>query len=469
MKAYLELEFHHGVMLSYLPWYALAQLSRCNHFYRRVCRCHVWSTAKKETISWTKQDTEKKCPDCSQQHQWCLYHATARNDLTPGFSACQPPLDTLQFEGVSISPLYRAWLYWNFPYFSAWEVVNCAAGSVDSRHISDPWRSPPLQREETQRLHILAFLVQLVVNRSIFDEHALHNILVLFGVFEKDPSCQKEENLALESASDSSDGGSNEEISLYQLRSELLNFCQNARVVAEDLCFSERLVVTTRMEVMMKRASLEDCNRAASDAFPMLGTRAFLLDRRRRDARSTVEVLRAVLVAKLSEALLEMLHSTLTLGREAATRQPSASVLGWAHDVVASMISCEVMKEYIFVSDAYVTGESAMPRSSHTLWRPTECADADASKMSRVSEVLYHIMWLDNSDLREKVWAGDARVEVTKFDVDTVRYYETFNKEYGNIPGGVNVNDFRRPPREADGDYVRDGRLVLFLQGTLVR
>jgi len=419
-------------------------------------------------MSWTKQDTEKMCPDCSQPHQWRLYHATA--DL--GFSDCQPPLDTLQFEGVSISPLYRAWLYWSFPFFSAWEVVTCAVGSNDSGHISDPWRSPPLQGEETQRRHILAFLVQLVVTRSIFDEQALHNILVLLGVLGEDPSCQEEENLALESASESSDGDGNEEISLHQLRSELLYFCKKSRVVAEYLCYSERLVSTTRMEVMMKRASLEDCNQAASDVFPMLGTRAFLLDRRRRDARSTAEVLRAALVAKLSEAFLEVLHSTLTLDRKAAMRKrnPIASVLGWAHDVVASMISCEVMKEYLFVSDAYLTGESAMPRSSHTLRRPTECtSDADASKMSRVSEVLYDLMWLENYDLREKVLAGDARVKVTKFDVDTVSYYETFRMEYGNIPGGVSVNDFQRPPREANGDYVSGSQLVLFIQGTLVR
>jgi hypothetical protein len=76
-------------------------------------------------------------------------------------------------------------------------------------------------------------------------------------------------------------------------------------------------------------------------------------------------------------------------------------------------------------------------------------------------------MWLENYDLREKVLAGDARVKVTKFDVDTVSYYETFRMEYGNIPGGVSVNDFQRPPREANGDYVSGSQLVLFIQGRL--
>lgn len=451
------MELHREGTLSYLSWHALSRLSLCNSFLRKVCRDHVWAVARAEADAWTPTEPREPCADCGDAHDWRWYQPEAEYPVrskSRSWSACQPLLGNLHFGGsIRVSPLYRAWLYWDWSFFCAWEVLSAASGAdEDCPQISDPWRDPSMCQQKKKKL-VIDFLVQLVSSRAIFDEQVLRDVLTLLGVL---------------------DGGRGGEANPQRrLVAPIEDYpewmrCAGHHIYHSSLqarCVPMGRAPWNRIFSSMQNATLEACERVAFSALPELGARAFLLDHQRRDARSSLASLRSDIVEKLSEAIFSELHTTLLLRpseKRKKRRAPSvcAAFVGWAFDIFAGMIAAESMQEYMLASERHVNGEKAMPSACEKLWRPRKTPDLLPS--ASMLKVLREVMWEHNDEFRERVLVGDAKVRVTRLDVDTISFFGFFEEKYASMASCLRVNEFPAPlPGTKEGD------LVLFVEGTL--
>jgi hypothetical protein len=78
------------------------------------------------------------------------------------------------------------------------------------------------------------------------------------------------------------------------------------------------------------------------------------------------------------------------------------------------------------------------------------------------------VMFIHNEALVYKVRQGNMRVRITKFDVDTTSFFQTFMDEYGSRDGCVLHNGFAYPTKTSTGEWVRDGSLVVYIEGHCV-
>jgi hypothetical protein len=127
-----------------------------------------------------------------------------------------------------------------------------------------------------------------------------------------------------------------------------------------------------------------------------------------------------------------------------------------------------VMDEYMVITRPYVDGEDFTPTAAQKLWRTSDVKDVEESKSTRGKEVLHDVMWIRNEALVYKVRQGNMRVRITKFDVDTSSGHQTFMDEYGSRDVCVLHNGFADPTKTSTGEWVRDGSLVVYIEGHCV-
>jgi hypothetical protein len=240
-----------------------------------------------ESLSWCRgisiQD-RTYCEHCEDDHDWSTYDIY--HEMT--CSRCQPPLEVLHFGAFHISRLYRAWLYWKAPYFSSWEVVTCASDQCGKKQIADPWGKPQCN-SDIKRDRVVAFLVELVCSKLIFDDEHLCSILDLLGVLETGDTVQADE------------GDTVQDDKCDILADRLLR-----AVGAGNLLDWGRLMRITRK---LRNITLSECESVVTSGLvESLATRAFLLHRFCRDALSCRRWVLEDLVHLLSNEILDTLY-----------------------------------------------------------------------------------------------------------------------------------------------------------------
>jgi hypothetical protein len=175
---------------------------------------------------------------------------------------------------------------------------------------------------------------------------------------------------------------------------------------------------------------------------------------------------RSVLIDLVCAAILQALHSTLTrqlvkVKRSKKKRSVFTSVLGWADELCRDVLLSSPMSEYVHVvTIPYSKGEHALP-ACQQLWK-VETKPSTTEEPHGFKE-LHEIMHIRNGDLRKRVRRGDARVTVSKFDVDNWGYHGEFEKQYGQLEGCWRYNGFEKPPPSTEFS----ARLVVFVAGWL--
>jgi len=400
-----------------------------------------------ESSSWCRGISIRDityCEQCKDDHDWSTYDIY-HHKMTESCFRCQPPLEVLHFGPFHISRLYRAWLYWNAPYFSSWDVVTCASDQCNYKEIADPWGNPQCNRD-IKRDRCVAFLVELVCSKSIFEDEHLRSILDILGVLETGDTVQADE------------GDTVHDDKCDILANRLLR-----AVGAGNLLDRGRLMRITRK---LRNITLSECESVVTSGLvESLATRAFLLHRFCRDALSCRRWVLEDLVHILSNEILDALYSAL---ESQSTHNRSLGVLGWAHEILSNVMMSNVMDEYMVITRPRVDGKVFMPTAAQKLWRTSDVKDVEESKSTRGKKVLHDVMFLDNEALVYNVRRGNMRVCITKFEVEPTSFFKTFMEEYGSRDGCVLHNGFAEPTNFSTNEWVRDGSLVVYIEGHCV-
>jgi len=410
----------------WLSWWELSRLALASKDSRGLCSCAVRQEADASAQRWTASAGAAVggfCGRCDCEHSYENYFPQ-EGDWENGVagSACVPDVRILQFGGLKISPVYRAFLYWRYPQWTAYEIVTSARGDQDSPFAPDPWISQEaaLPDNAERRRNAWKLLSSALSVGPAREEAKAAMVSFFAGDLRQQHSW---------------DMGHEEDF--YSQAHTIV------RVISADYASQQ-----AKYDIEAMRQRMRDCSwpelDSLKDAIALeLASCAFLLYR----VVGRVSE-REVLWRKLTELCAQGLRAAL---KRALLQNAAAALVGWADEILKDVYTGELLNEYAWLMNCWSrVGEELLVKSR---------GGKDNWDAPRVFKEIFYFRSEAYRNAVQGVGRGDDGVRVLRVDADHA-FHEVFEK-YASSPTCHRFEVFSGRPGQP-------GRVAVYLTGGLV-